>query len=41
MNTRSARLNLGRKARSASPEQRLALVPRDGPDCPFPSYDRH
>ena len=40
MNTRSARLNLGRKARSASREQRLALVARDGPGCAFPGCDR-
>ena len=40
MNTRSARLNLGRKARSASPEQRLGLVARDGPGCAFPGCDR-
>jgi hypothetical protein len=40
MDSRSARLNLGRKARSASPEQRLALVARDGPGCAFPGCDR-
>ena len=40
MNTRSARLNLGRKARSASGEQRLGLVARDGPGCAFPGCDR-